>query len=334
MPRCSTGIGYTPGIFWGTLVGCTELIGGILLVVGLFTRFAAAAVLIFMIVAVKFTSAKGFFWTAGGYGISAADRGVRPVLPDPRRRALLARPHDRSGNMIESRGGRSSGERMLCRRHTRPHHLATSCNAELVRQDHEGETMSIAINRIVSSAAVVHGRHLRRLPRTSLLLVGRMLLGWLFLTTAWGKFLEGIDGFAGYLTSLTSLPRVLRLDRRGGGIRGRRHADFRHWRPAMPPCCASCSSSLRPRSHIATGSTRPHKWERKTTNFIKNLAILGGALCLFVTGGAASASIGCCRRSADAIEADRQLHSSLLARRAPCASASSFAHMIEGWTRR
>jgi putative oxidoreductase len=24
-------IGYTPGVFWGTLVGCTELIGGILL---------------------------------------------------------------------------------------------------------------------------------------------------------------------------------------------------------------------------------------------------------------------------------------------------------------
>src|SRR5712691_98493 len=60
-------LGYTPGMFWGTLVACTELIGGILLVLGLFTRFAAAAVLIFMIVAVKFTSAKGFFWSAGGW---------------------------------------------------------------------------------------------------------------------------------------------------------------------------------------------------------------------------------------------------------------------------
>jgi putative oxidoreductase len=59
-------IGFAPGIFWGTLVGCTELIGGILLVLGLFTRFAAAAVVIFMIVGVKFTSAKGFFWTQGG----------------------------------------------------------------------------------------------------------------------------------------------------------------------------------------------------------------------------------------------------------------------------
>ena len=60
-------IGYSTGIFWGTLVGCTELIGGALLVLGLFTRFAAAAVLIFMIVAVKFTSAKGFFWSNGGF---------------------------------------------------------------------------------------------------------------------------------------------------------------------------------------------------------------------------------------------------------------------------
>ncbi len=60
-------LGYSPGMFWGTLVGCTEFFGGILLVLGLFTRFAAAAVLIFMIVAVKFTSAKGFFWSAGGW---------------------------------------------------------------------------------------------------------------------------------------------------------------------------------------------------------------------------------------------------------------------------
>ena len=61
-------LGYTPGTFWGTLVGCTELIGGALLVLGLFTRFAAAAVLIFMIVAVKFTSARGgFFWSTQGF---------------------------------------------------------------------------------------------------------------------------------------------------------------------------------------------------------------------------------------------------------------------------
>jgi len=59
-------LGYHPGMFWGTLVGCTEFIGGILLVIGLFTRFAAAAVVIFMIMAIKFTSAKGFFWSVQG----------------------------------------------------------------------------------------------------------------------------------------------------------------------------------------------------------------------------------------------------------------------------
>src|SRR5262249_3437819 len=57
-------LGFSPGMFWGTLVACTEFFGGILLVLGLFTRFAAAAVAIFMINAILVTSkAGGFFWT-------------------------------------------------------------------------------------------------------------------------------------------------------------------------------------------------------------------------------------------------------------------------------
>ena len=60
------GIGYKPGWFWVTLVALTELVGGLMLVFGFFTRFAALGVVIFMINAVWFTSAKGFFWTAGG----------------------------------------------------------------------------------------------------------------------------------------------------------------------------------------------------------------------------------------------------------------------------
>jgi len=59
-------LGYRPGVVWVTLVALTEFVGGILLVLGLFTRFAALALVIFMIVAVHFTSGKGFFWTAGG----------------------------------------------------------------------------------------------------------------------------------------------------------------------------------------------------------------------------------------------------------------------------
>ena len=59
-------LGYSPGMFWGTLVGCTETFGGALLVIGLFTRPAALAVVIFMIFSIHFTSAKGFFWSQGG----------------------------------------------------------------------------------------------------------------------------------------------------------------------------------------------------------------------------------------------------------------------------
>jgi putative oxidoreductase len=64
------GIGYKPGAFWVTVVALTELVGGLMLVFGFFTRFAALAVVIFMLNAVWFTSAKGFFWTAGGMEFS------------------------------------------------------------------------------------------------------------------------------------------------------------------------------------------------------------------------------------------------------------------------
>jgi len=59
-------LGYHPGIFWGTLVGCTEFFGGLLLVIGLFVRPAAVAVVIFMLFSIQFTSKAGFFWTKGG----------------------------------------------------------------------------------------------------------------------------------------------------------------------------------------------------------------------------------------------------------------------------
>jgi putative oxidoreductase len=67
-------------VFWLTLVALTEFVGGILLVLGLFTRFAALAVVIFMINAVVFTSAKGFFWSAGGMEYSILIGFVALVL--------------------------------------------------------------------------------------------------------------------------------------------------------------------------------------------------------------------------------------------------------------
>lgn len=58
--------GYRPGAMWVTIVAFTEIVGGICLVLGLFTRVAALLVFIFMVNAIWFTSAKGFFWTSGG----------------------------------------------------------------------------------------------------------------------------------------------------------------------------------------------------------------------------------------------------------------------------
>ena len=60
-------LGYTPGMFWGTLVGATEIVAGALLVIGLFTRPAAFSIVIFMLNGVYFLSKTGgFFWTARG----------------------------------------------------------------------------------------------------------------------------------------------------------------------------------------------------------------------------------------------------------------------------
>jgi len=59
-------IGYKPGALWVTIVMLTEMIGGLCLALGLFTRVASLFIAIFMVNAVLFTSAKGFFWTAGG----------------------------------------------------------------------------------------------------------------------------------------------------------------------------------------------------------------------------------------------------------------------------
>jgi putative oxidoreductase len=62
-------MGWYPPAFWVAVVALTELVGGLMLAFGFLTRFAAAAILIFMIFminAIWATSAKGFFWTQGG----------------------------------------------------------------------------------------------------------------------------------------------------------------------------------------------------------------------------------------------------------------------------
>jgi putative oxidoreductase len=59
-------MGWYPAAFWVALVALTETLGGLMLAFGFLTRFAAAAIVIFMLNAMWATSAKGFFWAQGG----------------------------------------------------------------------------------------------------------------------------------------------------------------------------------------------------------------------------------------------------------------------------
>lgn len=60
--------GFEPGYLWALLVALTETVGGLCLAVGFLTRPAAAAIAVFMAVAVIETHwPKGFFWTSGGF---------------------------------------------------------------------------------------------------------------------------------------------------------------------------------------------------------------------------------------------------------------------------
>ena len=61
-------IGLEPALPMAYLVGATEFFGGLLLVIGLWTRPAAAALFVLMCVAAfKVHLVNGFFWNKGGY---------------------------------------------------------------------------------------------------------------------------------------------------------------------------------------------------------------------------------------------------------------------------
>ena len=64
------GIGLAPAAFWAYYVGTLELVGGLLLVVGLFTRPVAALMAGFMFVGTFFAHWQfGYFWTARGFAV-------------------------------------------------------------------------------------------------------------------------------------------------------------------------------------------------------------------------------------------------------------------------
>ncbi len=62
-----TQLGFANGYIAALGAGSVEVLGGLLLALGLFTRFAAAAVVVFLSVAMTFHFSNGFIWTDGGW---------------------------------------------------------------------------------------------------------------------------------------------------------------------------------------------------------------------------------------------------------------------------
>lgn len=58
-------VGVQPGMFWAVVVGCCEFFGGILVLLGLFTRAAAAAIASVMVVAILTVHRGTFFLPQG-----------------------------------------------------------------------------------------------------------------------------------------------------------------------------------------------------------------------------------------------------------------------------
>jgi putative oxidoreductase len=62
-------VGIEPAWFWAHYIGTLELVGGALLVVGLFTRPVAALMAGFMLVGVYAHWQFGYFWTGKGFSV-------------------------------------------------------------------------------------------------------------------------------------------------------------------------------------------------------------------------------------------------------------------------
>ena len=58
--------GYRPGMFWAITLGITEVLGGLCLALGLFTRVACVPLLIFLLTAITYHWQFGFLWNNRG----------------------------------------------------------------------------------------------------------------------------------------------------------------------------------------------------------------------------------------------------------------------------
>jgi hypothetical protein len=153
------------------------------------------------------------------------------------------------------------------------------------------------------------------------LLVGRVLIGWLFLASSWGK-LANIAGFEGYLTALKApAPGIMAWI--GASV------EFLIGATLIRGVHHLCDRAGAPLLGI------PARSDGRATNELPQKSGDPGRHATPVRD-----RTGPLQHRSDPVEdaltapADRQFHNSLLARHAPCASASSFAHMIDGCTRR
>jgi putative oxidoreductase len=64
------GLGFYPGVFWSPLLAATEFFGGILVAIGLFTRPAAFASMIVLLVTVY------FHWIVKAEGLGGAEKSI------------------------------------------------------------------------------------------------------------------------------------------------------------------------------------------------------------------------------------------------------------------
>src|SRR5258707_6145513 len=168
----------------------------------------------------------------------------------------------------------------------------------------------------------------------ALLLVGRVLLGWLFLTSAWGKFMN-MGGYVAYLTNL-KVP----------------NPGFFSWIGAPVEFLIGVTLILGFATRYAAlvcllflivATALAHRyWEypaaqvmAQYNNFLKKSCALRRHLGVVLDRcGPLQCRSNAVEERTERRRAEPQVHNSLLASRAPSASASSFAHMIEGWTRR
>ena len=116
-----------------------------------------------------------------------------------------------------------------------------------------------------------------------LLLVGRVLLGWLFLTSAWGKFMN-MGGYVTYLTNL-KVPNPGFFSWIGAPV------EFLIGITLILGFATRYAALLCLLFLIVATALAHRYWEypaaqvmAQYNNFLKNLAIFGGALLLFVSG--------------------------------------------------